>query len=64
LAVAHGRNNNIGEAALALAEQAMAEGRRPEALGQAQRALRLLPQGSPSWLRAQDIQVQAERRNR
>jgi len=64
LAVAHGRGGRVGEAALALAEQAMVENRLPDATQQAVRAQRLLPEGSPAWLRAQDIKIQAEARKR
>lgn len=61
LAVAYGRDNQIGMAAMALAEQAMLEGRRFDARGQARRAMKLLPEGSPGWLRAQDVESQAMR---
>jgi predicted Zn-dependent protease len=64
LAIAHGREGRVGEAALALAEQAMVENRRPDAIQQAVRAQRLLPEGSPGWLRAQDIKIEAESRRR
>lgn len=64
LAIAHGREGRVGEAALALAEQAMVEGRQPDAVQQAVRAQRLLPEGSPGWLRAQDIKIQAESKKR
>jgi len=40
---------------LSLAEYNLQTGRYGEALGQATRADRLLPRGSPGWLRAQDI---------
>lgn len=60
LAIAHGREGRVGEAALALAEQAMVENRLPDATQQAVRAQRLLPEGSPGWLRAQDIKIQAD----
>ena len=61
LAIAEGRTGNIGMAALALAEEAMLLGKYRVALGQAQRAERLLPVGSPPHLRVQDLQVQARR---
>lgn len=60
LAIVHGREGRVGEAALALAEQAMVEGRRMDATQQATRAMRLLPEGSPSWLRAQDLKIEAD----
>jgi predicted Zn-dependent protease len=64
LAIAHGREGRVGEAALALAEQAMVENRMPDATQQAVRALRLLPEGTPSWLRAQDIKIEADSKKR
>lgn len=60
LAVAHGRNGDIGQSALASAEQHMLAGRASEALRFAQQALRLLPTGTPGWLRAQDIENAVE----
>lgn len=61
LAVAYGRSGDMGSAALALAEESMANGDAKSALGQADRALHLLPFGSPGQLRAQDIKFEAER---
>jgi len=55
LAVAYGRDGQLGMSALAQAEEAMARGQRKEAALQAERALKGLPDGSPGWLRAQDI---------
>ncbi|GAB4177647.1 MAG: M48 family metalloprotease [Thalassobaculales bacterium] len=57
LAIAHGRLGDIGSAALALAEQALSEGRRGDAVQQAKRAQQLLATGTPGWLRAQDIET-------
>ena len=54
-ATAHGRLGDKGMAALALAERALARGGAPEARAQATRALHLLPENSPGWLRAQDV---------
>ncbi|MCK6451332.1 MAG: M48 family metalloprotease [Alphaproteobacteria bacterium] len=59
LAIAQGRTGNIGMAALALAEEALLRGDYRVALGQAQRAERLLAVGSPPYLRVQDLQQQA-----
>ncbi len=59
LAIAQGRNGNIGEAALALSEEAILVGDTKLAVQQARRATELLPRGSPSWLRADDISQQA-----
>jgi predicted Zn-dependent protease len=62
LAIAYGRGGQIGMAAMALSEQALLEGRRFDARDQARRAMRLLPTGSPGWLKAQDVENQAIRR--
>lgn len=62
LAVVHGREGRIGEAALALAEQAMVSNRLRDAREQAERAKKLLPPDSPSWLRAQDIRLEVDER--
>ncbi len=62
LAVAYGRGGQLGMAAMALAEQALLEGRRFDARDQARRAMRLLPTGSPGWIKAQDVETQALRR--
>jgi hypothetical protein len=45
--------------ALALAELALGRGDSKEAEKHAERALEMLPQGSPAWLRAEDIVMQA-----
>jgi predicted Zn-dependent protease len=55
LAVAYGRDNQIGMATLAQAERAMLSGRRAEAKALAERAEKMLPAGTPGQLRAQDI---------
>ncbi len=55
LAVAYGRNGDIGNAALATAERYILSGRRKDAVTQARRAEQALPAGSPGQLRAQDI---------
>ncbi|MBX7146091.1 MAG: M48 family metalloprotease [Alphaproteobacteria bacterium] len=60
LSIAYGRSGNLGMAALALAEEQSARGHQEEAKQQAERALKLLPYGSPGWLRAQDIQNEAK----
>jgi predicted Zn-dependent protease len=59
-ATAYGRDNQMGMSALSSAEYNLRTGRLNDARGQAQRAERLLPAGSPGWLRAQDIQEQAK----
>jgi predicted Zn-dependent protease len=55
LATAYGRENNLGMAAYALAEEAAARGDDKTAVQQAKRAQSILPQGSPGWLRAGDV---------
>lgn len=54
-ATAYGRAGDMGMSSLALAEFSLQTGRFVDAIGQAQRAERLLPRGSPGWLRSQDI---------
>ena len=55
LAIAYGRDQQLGMSSLASAEQAMGSGRTADARAHATRAERLLPAGSPGHLRAQDI---------
>lgn len=61
LAIAYGRVGQLGDSALALAEQFAREGKWREAEGQAKRAQSLLPQGSPAALRALDVEELARR---
>lgn len=61
LAIAEGRGGDLGGAALANAEYMLRTGSYRDALGQAQRAERMLPAGSPGQLRALDIQADAKR---
>ena len=56
VATAWGRKNNDGMVAYALAEEALARGDRAAARFHSEHAKRLLPRGSPGWLRAEDIQ--------
>lgn len=60
LAIVYGRSGDIGMAALALAEQNMAQGNYRQAVGQAQRAQQTLPAG-PQRQRAQDLLAEAKR---
>lgn len=60
LAVAYGRDGQIGMAALSLAEQGLLHGDKPLAVDQAQRAMNLLPKGSIDWLRAEQVLLEAE----
>jgi predicted Zn-dependent protease len=55
LAIAYGRDEQLGLSALAQAEEAAIQRRATDAVGLANKAMRLLPKGSPAWLRAQDI---------
>ncbi|MEO0819320.1 MAG: hypothetical protein AAF074_02740, partial [Pseudomonadota bacterium] len=55
LAVAYDRAGDRGMATLLTAERYAVTGRREDALLHAKRATRILPDGSPGWLRAQDI---------
>jgi predicted Zn-dependent protease len=60
LAVAYGRDNQLGMAALSLAEEALAAGKKKEATQQAIRAKQLLLKNSASYLRADEIGRQAD----
>jgi predicted Zn-dependent protease len=58
LGIAQGRMGEIGNASLALAEEAILSGDTATARSQAIRATELLPRGSPGWLKADDIRLQ------
>jgi predicted Zn-dependent protease len=60
LAIAYGRDNQIGMAALSLAEEALANGKKKDAMQQALRAKQMLTKNSPSYFRADDIHRDAE----
>jgi predicted Zn-dependent protease len=64
LAVAYGREGDIGQAALALAERAYLQGDDKEARAEVARAQRLLPRDSSAWLRADDIKRAIDDRKR
>jgi predicted Zn-dependent protease len=64
LAVAHGRAGDTGLTALSLSEAAFARGDYKQAQEQSRRAQQLLAENSPAWLRAADIEGQAERAER
>ena len=55
LATAYGRKGDIGMASLASAERYLVIGALRDAQGQAERAAHIMKEGSPGWLRAQDI---------
>jgi predicted Zn-dependent protease len=59
LGIIHAARGDIPRARLASAEQQVMSRRYAEALASAQAAERGLPAGSPDWLRAQDIAMQA-----
>ncbi len=59
LGVVYATNGDLPRARLASAEQQVMEGRMGEALASARTAEAGLPKGSPDWLRAQDIALQA-----
>ncbi|HEY0836396.1 MAG TPA: M48 family metalloprotease [Azospirillum sp.] len=61
MAQAHSLKGNAGMVAYAAAEEAYARGDVPVARFQAERAEKLLPVGSPGWLRAQDIRGLVEK---
>jgi predicted Zn-dependent protease len=63
LGVAYGRENDIGMAALALAEEAMTEGDKQLAVQQATRATQILKAGTPARLRAEDLKRLARRKD-
>ena len=60
LATAYGRDNQIGLAALALAEEGLASGKKKDAQQQALRAKALLPKNSAGYNRAENIHREAE----
>jgi len=60
LATAYGRDNQLGMAALSLAEEALANNKKKDARQQAQRAKQNLPKSSASYARAEEIQRQAK----
>ena len=60
LAVAYGRDNQMGMAALSLAEEALANGKKKDAMQQATRAKQLLARNPTAYARAEDIHREAE----
>jgi predicted Zn-dependent protease len=60
LAIAYGRDNQLGMAALSLAEEALADGKKKDARQQAQRAKQNLPRNTAYYQRAEEIQHQAD----
>ena len=60
LAIAYGRDNQFGKAALSLAERALADGKKKDAMQQAQRAKQLLKKSTADYDRADEIRREAE----
>jgi predicted Zn-dependent protease len=60
LAIAYGRDNQLGMAALSLAEEALADAKKKDAQQQAQRAKQNLPRNTAAYQRAEEIQREAE----
>ncbi|MCZ4279430.1 M48 family metalloprotease [Kiloniella laminariae] len=63
-AIIYGRRGDKGMTHLALAEAAFGRGNFTEAMLQSGRASELLPKGSPAWLRASDLNITADRRDK
>jgi predicted Zn-dependent protease len=59
---AYGRKGEMGMASWALAEYNLLIGRKQQAAAMADRAVRLLKEGEPAWLRAQDIKQQTDQK--
>ena len=55
LAIAYGRQGEVGFSSLALAEKFLITGENKDARAQAKRAEKAFSHGSPGWMRAQDI---------
>lgn len=55
LGIGYGKQERIGEASVALAEAAILNGRKGDATLQARRAQHHLAEGTPGWLKADDI---------
>ncbi len=60
MAVGYAKGGEQGLSSLAMAESGLALGDAKQAIVQAKRAQQLLLENSPSWLRAKDIEYQAE----
>jgi predicted Zn-dependent protease len=60
LATAYGRDNQLGMAALALAEEGLAGGKKRDAMQQASRAKATLPKNTAAYARADEIRREAE----
>ena len=63
LGIAYGRAGEFGQSSLALAEEALLRGNKADVLFHTERAEQILPEGSPGWLRLQDLKRVAEDMN-
>jgi len=61
LATAYSREGDQPMTMAALAESAFAQGNYREAVARAKRAQEMLPSGTAAWLRAQDLEIEADR---
>jgi len=64
LATAYGRKGDVGNSSLALAEEALINGKTDIASYHAGRAEKLFPNGSREWIQSQDILLAAKSQNR
>lgn len=64
LAIAYGRDGQVGMSSVASAEYSLLRGQLKDAMFHAGRAQRKLPRGSAGWIRAEDIKQLAERRQK
>ena len=64
LGIAYGKLNKMGKSASALAEEALLRNRNSDAIRLAEKAKKTLPQGSPDWIRAEDIISNANQKTR
>ncbi|MEQ8665925.1 MAG: M48 family metalloprotease [Rhodospirillales bacterium] len=62
LAIAYGRQDKLGQSALALGEEALIRGRYEDAQFHAKKALGMFPEGSKEWIQAQDIDAAAQQK--
>lgn len=60
LAIAYGRQGDMGQMALCLAEEALLNGEKEKAMKQAKRSLKFLKPGTHAHLRAKDIELDLE----
>ena len=63
LAIAYGRDQQLGMSALSQAEAALSRNNKREAFIQATRAQKMLDQGSRGWTRSQDIIAESRRKD-